>query len=146
KPAGFYESLGDDKRILGNTAELMKWLATSPESDLDPTDYDTRLRAIGAAVRAATARGIGHPLAVFVTIVRNRDWSKISDDQRTEAKKRLMIWEESRHQRSSPRSSEPVALGDVFRTYANNLGRPEASRRPLESDNSTAALLTESSP
>ncbi len=103
-----------DKEILGSTAALMAWLATSTNDDLPPDDYETQLRIIGVAVRATTTKGIKDAVKLFVAIVRDRDWGKISDDQRTEAKARYRIWKESHASPTFDVTKVPHSFGTEF--------------------------------
>lgn len=111
KPVGFLESLGEDSEILApkNVSKLLALLEAAKDPELPHDDFETKVRIVGASVRAMTAKNIRSPLAVFVSIVRDRDWSKISDDQRQVAKSLVEQWQ------ARQRSPDVAAiLGGIF--------------------------------
>ncbi len=124
-----------DEKTLSNISELMAWLATSTEPELCYEDFETRLAVTGVWVRVMTNRRVKKPIGCFVALVRDRDWSKISDDERTEAKRRLSTWENSR--RSNPTIAEP----EVFQVAASFGGLPDEEQWRESAERNKAAQL-----
>lgn len=75
---------------LDNTAAVLGYLRdTSGETGLNPEDYHTQLRALGCAERAIEHGIPGKEAGLFVSLIKAKDWEKISDEQADRAKRRL---------------------------------------------------------
>jgi hypothetical protein len=115
--SGFYGKV--TLKTLQSVGLLLDWLKTT---DLPSDDRDFQIKVIALAVRATTEKNIKNRPALFVQLLKARDWPKITDVQHDEAKRRFRTWQDE--QRAPGQTSDLMAPDD-----------PEAER-----DRQTAAL------
>ena len=118
-----------DEKTLSNISELMAWLATSTEPDLCYDDFETRLAVTGVWVRVKTNRRVKKSIGCFVALVRDRDWSKISDNERTEAKRRYSAWDNASRSNATSSETTSIQLAESIRSGSEDERRESADAK-----------------
>ena len=85
-------SKGIDGKALRSTAAVLDWLAGNAKAlGLRTDNYETQANVLACAERAMEVGD--KPGGLFVALVRNRDWSFLTDHQWERAKGRLRSWQ-----------------------------------------------------